>query len=632
MKKLISILLSIVMVFSVSTVAFAVEKVEPVIFVPGYTSSRMFINRGTENEKRIWKIDVADEIIDALKKEIPTILKNSGQAIMGDYDALFKTLEPYANEITDYLRINDDGTSKYDVEVYPHSVETTRLDKLEAYGYLPDHDTLKLLGKHTDRKNVYCCTLDWRLGQIDNAAVLNEYVDDVLEVTGAEKVNIIGVSYGGQVTASYLSLYGGDKVDNVVLHSPALDGSSIVPQLFSGDDIDLSWSDLLKLVQTFRYEETDYSEITDVFSPEFLNDFIKAFIRYYLLDLFLNFGSAWDLVPVDQYAALRDELINDGNHQAILEKADKYHFEVAANRKENLQRLQSEGVNISIVAGYGYKLAVNNGMDSDTVIEVASSTGATCAEIGATLGDDYIKAVCSDSKHCHLSPDGCIDAATGYLPENTWYVKDMFHGLGTNEDVVSDLLCDLIFADEKFDVHSNVKYPQFMNSDNAFMGVLCSFSSCAQGYFTPYSTEMTVTNLLKDNSIVIDGITACGAKLKFGYSVEKLLAPGESCTVSVSGELPTADLSAFSINVNYVSEKEKYDVAKSRTQYFRYTNSSLYNEVLLDGVDENSPTVPESDAQREGRVDAKAFFARIAYYFRKLISFILYGQKIPGIM
>lgn len=624
MKKFTSIFLCIVLIFSISTVGFAKDNSYPVIFVPGYTSSRMFIYRGTEDEKRVWKIDVADEIIDALKKEIPKVAATSSLALLGYYDALFKTLEPYANEITDYLRINDDGTSKYDVEVYPHSVETTRLDKLDEYGYHPDSDTLKMLKKYTDRKNIYCCTLDWRLGQVDNAEVLNNYVNDVIEATGAEKVNIIGVSYGGQVTASYLSLYGGDKVNNVVLHCPALDGSSIVPQLFSDGEIDLAWSDLLQLVQTFRYEEIDFSQITEIINPDFLNGFIKAFINYYLYDLFLNFGSAWDLVPLDQYVELRDKLINDGNHKSLIEKSDKYHFEVAANREKDLQKLRSEGVDISIIAGYGYRLAVDNGMNSDTVIEVASSTGATCSEIGSVLGENYKSIACGTDNHCHLSPDGCIDAATGYLPENTWYIKDMFHGLGTNEKLVSQLICDLLFTEDVTDVHSSIKYPQFMVSDNAFMGVMCTFSSCAQGYFTPYSTEMTVTNLSKESSIYIDNITASGINLNFRYSVDTPIAPGESITVKVCGELPSNDLTAFNVKIDYISLREKIRTEKSRTQSFRYSDGSLYDEILADGINEDSPVISNEHATREGKTEILNFLARIAYYIKKILSFSIF--------
>lgn len=622
MKKIVSILLCTALILSLVTVAFAAEEKCPVIFVPGYTASRMYINRGTDGEKRVWKVDVADELIDALKKEIPKLLLQAGGAVVGNYDALFKTLEPYANEITDYLRINSDGTSKYDVEVYPHAVEDTRLDALQKIKYYPDYDTLNLLKQYESPENIYCCTLDWRLGQIDNAAILNAYVDDVLAATGAEKVNLIGVSYGGQVTASYLSLYGGDKVNKTVLHCPALDGSSIVPQLLGDGDITLAWSDALKLVQTFRGEEVDFSEITDVVNPDCLNGFIKEFIIYYLYDLFLNFGSAWDLVPLAQYPALRDKLLNDGQHSAIIAKSDKYHFEVAAHLKENLQRLQREGVQISIIAGYGYKLVTDNGMTSDTVIEVPSATGAATAPVGTTLGSSYTPVSCGNASHCHLSPDCTVDGAAGYLPENTWYVEGMFHGLGVNEKDVGDLIGDLLFTDTVFDVHASTKYPQFMSSDNPFIGVQIRFTDCAQGWMVPYSAELTVTNLSEEGSIALDNINARGASLTFCYSTAAI-APGESATVKVYGTLP-ADLTPFSVTVDYVAVKENYRVAKSRTQYFRYTDGSQYEDVLFDGIGPDAPTVCEGEGKRSGSVNILNYFARFFYNLRKFLSKIVY--------
>lgn len=622
-KIIISVLLCIAMILPLSAPAFAEEEEEnatPVIFVPGYSSSQMYINLGTENEKRIWKVDVADELIGALLKEIPALIKDGGKAVCGRYDDLFATLAPYAEEITEYLRINPDGTSVYNVELYPHSVEDTTLDKLREAGYYPDYDTLKLLGKCTDETNVYCCTLDWRLGQIDNAKILSDYIDDVLETTGAAKVNLIGVSFGGQVTASYLSLYGGEKVNKAVLHCPALDGSSIVPQLFSGDDINLSWSDTLKLVQTFRKEETDFSVITDAVSLSFLNGFIKEFIHYYLLDLFINFGSAWDLVPLSQYEALRDKLLNDGNHNAIIEKSDLYHYTVAANLKENLNRLRAEGVQISIIAGYGYRLVTDNGMTSDSVIEAASSTGALCAEAGKTL-EGYSPVNCGDSSHCHISHDSRIDAATGYLPENTWFVEGMFHGMGTAEKAVSQLISELLFTDNIADVHSDTRYPQFMSTDNPFTGVFCSFSYSPQGFCSPYSTELTVTNLSKENSAVINKISAAGADLKFSLPCGKILKPGESMTVKVSGTIPE-NLSAFSLTTEFTALKKAYCVQKSRTQSFRFSDGSLF-EI---SADDSAPLISETEPEMYFIQKISSFFNRLLNFFREMFSKIVFTK------
>ena len=345
MKKLIKFL-SVVLCFIMELAGIpeinpAVDY--PVVFVAGYTSSQMFVNRGTENEVRVWKQDVAEKVLDAVKSEIPGVLAGAGLAFTGNNSLLFKTLDPYVNDLIEYLRLNDDGTSKYDVELYPHSVEDTRLDKLREIVFFPDYDSLNNLGKKAGDENVYCCTLDWRLGQVDNAEVLNNYINDLLEATGKSKVNLMGVSYGGQVVASYLTLYGGKSVNNVVLHCPALDGSTIVSELFKGD-VTVKWSDALDLYCSYDKVEQEYSVITDLISISFLDAFLMDFINCELLDFFLNFGSVWDLVPLSEYPALRDELLSDGTHSEIIRKSDIYHFEIAARRAETFEKLKKDGV------------------------------------------------------------------------------------------------------------------------------------------------------------------------------------------------------------------------------------------------------------------------------------------------
>ncbi|MCR4615915.1 MAG: alpha/beta fold hydrolase [Clostridiales bacterium] len=623
MKKIVSLFLVLAISLSVMSIATAQEDKVPVVFVAGYTSSRMWVNRGTPNEKRVWKQDVAEKVIAAVKSELPGIIADAGAATVGIYDPLFNKLEPYVNEVIEELRMNDDGTSKYDVELYPHSVEDTRLDSLKKIGYLPDHDSLVNLGAAAGDKNVYCCTLDWRYGQIDNAKVLNDYIDEVLAKTGAGKINLMGVSYGGQVVSSYLSIYGGSKVNNVVLHSPALNGSSIVSQLLSGEKFSIAWSDLLELYQAYSNTEMEYSAITDIANPAFLDTFIYEFLNHFLIDLFINYGSVWDLVPLEYYADLRDKFLNDGKHDAIIEKSDRYHFEVAANIKQTFNRLRSEGVDISIVAGYGSDLAVGNGTSSDGVIDLSSTTGAKVAKLGTTLGPGYKKTDCGADSHYHLSADGTVDAAVGYLPENTWYVSEMYHGLGFSEKKTTDLLIALLLTDDIKDVHASPEYPQFLTSQNRCRGVYCSFSNCAEGYLTKYSTELTVKNLSKKYSITVDGIFCTGAELTFGYSSDKVLAPGESMTATVRGFVPSKDLTALKVTVNYIQEKEKYPLPNSRTQSFLYTSDMLLDDVLTIDTDSGAEKIAPGIAKNEGAFSFKAIFVRIGYYIYKITAKLL---------
>ena len=607
-KKLLAVILCVVMAAAVVPVASA-EESYPVVFVAGYTSSQMFVERGTENEVKVWKQDVADKVIDAVKSEIPGVIAGALLALIGINSPLFKVLDPYVNDLIEYMRLNDDGTSKYDVELYPHSVEDTRLDRLKEMKYYPDHDSLLNLGEKAGDKNVYCCTLDWRLGQLDNAEVLNNYINDLLEKTGKSKVNIMGVSFGGQVVASYLTLYGGEKVNNAVLHCPALDGSTIVSELLKGN-ANVKWSDALDLYCSYDKVEQEYSVITNLIDISFINDFLMDFINTELLDFFLNYGSVWDLVPLSEYAALRDKLLSDGTHGEIIRKSDAYHFEIAAKRAETFEKLKADGVDISIIAGYGCEPVVSCGTNSDGVIDLASATGAFCAAPDETLPDGYAQSKCEN--HCHISPAFTVDASTGYLPENTWFVEDMYHGLGVNEAKVNELIMTLLTEESIKDIHSSPEYPQFLTSQNRCRGIYCAFENCAEGYFTPYSTKLTVKNVSKKDTVYINSVCCEGADIKFGYEICKELAPGEITTLDVVGRLP-ADMSLFKVKIDFTDCKENITVGRSRTQSFRYTDSELLRSVLTEEITSATPRVADGKAEKSGRLTIKAFFAELFY-------------------
>ena len=604
-KRLLALLLCILLSAAALPAASAAAK-RPVVFVAGYTSSRMVLDRGTPQEKRVWKQEIGEKIIDAVKAELPRIALDAAVAAVGAYDALFDRLEPYVNEIIEPLRMNDDGSSKYPVEVYPHSVADTRLDRLREIGYYPDHDSLRMLGSAAGEKNVYCCTLDWRLGQVDNAAVLDAYIRDVLRETGASAVDLSGVSYGGQVVASYLSLYGASQVGRVVMQCPAIDGSSIVPQLLSGEDFFLGWEDFARLYGTYAKDERDFAALAAAVSPSFLSRFLRAFIDRYFLDFFMNFGSVWDLVPARDYEALRDRLLRDGKHDAMIEKSDRYHYEISAHMRDTLRRIRREGTPVSIVAGYGNALAVDNGSNSDGVIDVASMTGADCAPLGKTLTG-------ADTHSLSVSPNGAIDTSDSYLPDSTWYVDGLLHSMGANEALTRDLMMTLLLTDDVPDVRASTDYPQFLTSRNACRGVACAFSGCAEGFCTRYSTALEIVNLSATDSITVTDVTCRDADLRFSLRRDVTLLPGERLTADVSGVVPETDRTALSVTVQYVTYRENYAVAHSRTQYFRYAGEPTLSAVLTQDVTD-ADEIADTPAVRTGSIPTRAVAANVLYW------------------
>ncbi|ADC51461.1 lipase, class 2 [Alkalihalophilus pseudofirmus OF4] len=65
-------------------------------------------------------------------------------------------------------------------------------------------------------------------GDIKESAIeLNEFVDNVLQLTGADKVDIIGHSQGGMMPRYYLKFLGGDKfVENLIAFVPSNHGTT----------------------------------------------------------------------------------------------------------------------------------------------------------------------------------------------------------------------------------------------------------------------------------------------------------------------------------------------------------------------------------------------------------------------
>ncbi|MCR5484280.1 MAG: alpha/beta fold hydrolase [Clostridiales bacterium] len=619
-EKLLSLILALLMLLSVGApaVTAAEEEKYPVVFLAGYTSTRLWYKRGTSDEMRVWKPHIEDKVKNAVKSEMPGIIGDAGLALVGYYDKLFDTLEPYIEEVIEYMKMNPDGTMKYELEVYPHSVEDTRLDKLKKIGYLPDADSLKGLGEGLGDKNVYCCTIDWRMGQVDCAAVLDSYIDDVLRATGAKKVNLCGVSFGGQVAASYICLYGADKINRVVLNCPALDGSSIVSQLLSEKKIKFAWRDAADLYLAYSKTEIPVSDLAAIVSPAFLGRFMQKFIDRFFIEFFVNFPSVWDLVPLSEYETLKEKLLNDGKHDGIIEKSDKYHYEVAAKRKELFSNIESEGVPIYIICGTSSDLVVSDKISSDGVIDVSSTSGAAVAKLGDRLSEDEAGIKCGAEGHDHLSPFAEINAATGYLPEHTWFVREMRHGMGSNEKKIKDLINTLFDKNEITDVYSSPLYPQFMASENKTCGVVSKFSSCAEGFITKYSTVLTVTNLSEKNEIEIDGIKCSCKGLSFKYVKGARLAPGESMDVEVYGKLPEKDMESVSVDVGYIVKEEKYTAARNRVQYFSSADAEENPQIMTITPSDDTPIIPEGKGKVTIKLSFPAFITRVLYSILKI--------------
>lgn len=446
MKKIISIILSIVMIFLIGTTAFAKSEITkedvPIIDIYGFGRTNLIKDKGTENEMSIFMPET-DLLVPAILK---LILPLVGYLATGNSHIFAKALVKQATAVLEPLRFNDDGEPVYD------NISLERG---------PDNFTFRY---------------DWRYDVMETAKILNDYIQQVKEETGCEKVALMPESMGGAVTMAYLYQFGYDDVHSLILRSSAMEGITLMGELYTRQ-LDVKTSSVLGYINGFILgSETDrvflrslvytLGALPITLIAGFLNGFFRNEKDYVydncLCDLFGNIPGMWTFVPDEYYEAAKASMLDEKENAKLIEKLDVYHKEVRPQIVPMLKEMQENGVKVAVVSHYGlYCVPVipNDTYQSDFLVDTKfTSIGATGSAVGKTLGEGYVQKI--DDGHNHLSPDGQIDASTCALPENTWFIKGMVHTW--YNDGYDEFVDWFVYESEAADIYENPKYPQFM--------------------------------------------------------------------------------------------------------------------------------------------------------------------------
>ncbi|MBR3803682.1 MAG: alpha/beta fold hydrolase [Clostridia bacterium] len=577
MKKVLCVLLSVVML-AVSCLCFAQgysfddldEGVSeyPVIIVPGYGGAGLF----TENGERVWGPDIGAMAL-GLLENIAKTGRALGNLVMGDAQLIGEVVGEQVVDKLGILRCNDDGTSVYPLR--PISVEAAETNTAALNEKFPDGaNTYELeiqteLKKYLDPSRIYNFTCDFRMGAEYNANMLRDYIDSVLEHSGADKVNIYSLSHGGQVTATYLALYGDDnKVDNVIMTSPAIGGAGIAYDPFAGE-IDFDEETLIRFIEQGVMIEEDINWLLKANWLGILDDILYA-VKPYFYQVMGNWGSIWDFMPPDKYDDAKELLLDETQHAGLIAKSDRFHYEIFPTIGERLRYLREEyGMNISIIAGYGNRIISGMNEDSDSIITLSSATGATTPAFGQRFADGYVQLNDCDGKY-KVSPDMTVDASTCYLPDNTWFIKGMFHAFVVFDDYTMELVMKLLLTDEITDVYSDVNFPQFRDSTSLCHSVWARFDNNDSGYVNSDSKKLVVTNVCADSNINVTAVVCKGLDIKFKVDPTVKLAPGESIEIEYVGEIPQVSGKQFDVTVYYLADN--LTPAGYRTQGYTVMN------------------------------------------------------------
>ncbi|MCD7827476.1 MAG: dockerin type I repeat-containing protein [Clostridiales bacterium] len=524
-KSVVSYILTVVMLFGITTSAFAADSTysNPIVVVNGIADNPIVSNPNTAGAEVIFPPSDTNSIMltaEMYTLGITALATNDYTEIMNYFvgSQLFEILEA--------IQLNPDGTSKSDnigVNTYEYSL---------AY-YATDEEVLDSLAgtigigmaDRVGADNVYVYTYDWRLDPLENAKGLNEFIQNVKAKSNKSQVSIISEGYGSTIATAYLAECYEDAtsdVDNFVTVNSAFEGSSIMGDIYSGHLIH-QYNQLQNLTSAFIRYTNDFSDNPITWFSTWLTNYIlntewetqdlmaqvitmmghilDELYDDYLREMLKSFPGLWALVPVDYYEEALDwmfidDTYTDGDYNSELqEKIQAFkNYQTLAMEKDSsnfLVKAESEGINIAIVSCWDIQLVpIGDNTMSDTELfglsaqsdglidTYYSSFGATTIplnDVGAAAQhtQEYNEGECANHDHLsatydYLDPEHdlgaiChyIDASTCALPENTFFIQNMKYGSFDTESNSMDFLEYLVTATTTTSIRSNGKYTQF---------------------------------------------------------------------------------------------------------------------------------------------------------------------------
>ena len=472
MKKIISLILTIIMLFTVAVPAVyaaeTTEEITPVIFLRGNGEDIRYENGAGE-----LVLDEIDQVLGnvVFEKEgfmreltnilIPFITKGLPR---DEWDECRKAIYTAISPFFDQCIMDGDGNPRLGTTI---SVEAQRNNANPDVRYAYD------VG------NFYF-HYDWRRDPYDNAKLLNEFVDIVLEKTGKTQVSFVSRCMGGTLLNAYIEMYGKDgKIKNALYGDTLGGGSTILSKLFAGK-VNVDGKNTQRYLGQLEYcaeigegigfalpalldeiVTTTLDLFTQVNITDSIGNGIENLYNELLIMIFPALMHATGYASTPNYwASVRDEDFDEAmllmfgeegsearvHYAGLIDKINNYHDKVSS-KGNNFYKEMSEnyGVHIGSVAKYGFlnaSLVEDNDLHSDALASLEHATfGATVAKVGETLSDDYIAARVAEGKGKYISADKVVDTSTSVIKDATWVFKNAHHNHSAMIFAIAEVFC-----------------------------------------------------------------------------------------------------------------------------------------------------------------------------------------------
>lgn len=488
MKKLISTLLAVLMLFSVIIPVSAANEIDseqknPIIYIRG-NGNPIYDRYGYQ----AYPLSVNDnEMTSAL---VDALMGDFIKAVtLGKWEEYYDAFETELAKFFEGCALDENGNIANDSGIanvcYDINKENMNSDYLNADG--------------NSELFSYVFWYDWRLDPFEIADQLEEYIDHVLAATGAKKVSVVGKCLGGSFLLAYLAKYGGSKLRRVAFDCTVGGGCEEASDLFSGkanvdfeamerkyiddnviitdgftdgDQSQMVLNDFIRATLNV-VNETDRLKLTEKAATEIYNRLSKELTPRLCMATFGGWPGYWTNVTKDSYEDAKNIIFYGAcedyaeKYKGLIEKLDRYDVQVRQRIPELLNSVKEEGVDFGVLSKYGYQISPlieSRDMIGDSLVSLhASSFGATCSTVNTTLSDEYISQRQQAGYGKYISPDKQVDASTCVFPDSTWIIKGMTH---ENWAACNDqLIYTICTSEEPLTVDSMDKYPQFMVYD-----------------------------------------------------------------------------------------------------------------------------------------------------------------------
>ena len=553
LKQVLACVLALCLLAIPPVTAAAENTATPLIVLQGYSGPRL---DDAATGEQVWGLDfdaVGQRILDAL----PDILGTAGETFTGDTTALVDILGGIVQETLEPVLCNPDGTSKYDLVPHIQTAQQARVSTLRANGeegLIAEKELVAMFEERIGSENVFIFNFDWRKGQMAYADAIDDFIGQVKALTGAQQVDLFGLSHGGQCGASYLYQYGwkGD-VRKAMLDSPAIGGTSLVGDLLLGNPLDIDYATILQFVELGLGTESEFEGLLRYIGFENLNAVVADLCERYVVDIIQNIPSIWDFCPLSVYEEAKAKRLDPLANAQLIEQSDAFHYGILQNMRAGLERAQNAGTEIAIVTKYGFENVTGSNINSDYIIDTALSSGAYCAPFDESFSDAYTQSgtACTNSGHLHISPERNIDATYAYLPDNTWFVRGQFHGMYVFDPYTVSLVQAFYFTDTLKNVFSDPNFPQFNATHNPVDSLFVRFDATSPGYHSGADGNLLFYNLSEQYEIAVRHVEVIGAPFDVQTRIAQRIAPGESGGVTISAHDLAACEKPFTLRVTY---------------------------------------------------------------------------------